>query len=72
MTHVAKNKLRGYASLSLLERQCHHTYFQEPQTKVWLFDLLVIPSLMYALLVWVAGVPHFMWVQLETQLVMML
>ena len=73
MTQAAKDRLtRGYASLSLLERQCHHAYFQEPQTKGWLFDALVTPSLMYASIVWAPGLPSFMWTQLERPLVMML
>ena len=34
MIQEAKDRVtRGYASFSLLERQCHHTYFQEQRTK---------------------------------------
>ena len=29
---------RGYTSLSLLERQFHRAYFQEPLTKRWLVE----------------------------------
>ena len=47
--------------LSLLERQCYHTYFLEPQTKGWLFDSLVTPSLMYVVVVWALGLPPFIW-----------
>ena len=28
----------GYAALGALESQCAHLQFQEPQTKLWLFD----------------------------------
>ena len=45
---------------------------RESQTKGWLFDSLVTPSLMYALVVWAPGLPSFMWTQLERSLVMML
>ena len=73
MTRATKDRVtRGHASLALLERQCHQAYFQEPQTKGWLFDSLVTPSLMYASVVWAPGLPSFMWMQLERPLVMML
>ena len=58
--------------IDLRERQCHHAYFQEPRSNGWLFDSLVTPSLMYALVVWAPGLPSFMWMQLERPLVMML
>ena len=37
----------GYAALGTLERQCAHIQFQEPRTKLWLFDTLVTPTLLY-------------------------
>ena len=73
MTQAAKDRLtKGYASLSLLERQCHQAHFQEPRTKGWLFDSLVTPSLMYASVVWAPGLSPSTWNQLERPLVMML
>ena len=73
MTQAAKDRLtKGYASLSLLERQCHQAHFQEPRTKAWLFDTIVTPSLMYVALVWTPGLPTHIWTQLERPLVMML
>ena len=43
---------RGYAALGALERQCAHLQFQEPQTKLWLFDTLVTPTLLYGVQTW--------------------
>ena len=40
------------ASLSLLEKQCHQAYFQEPRTKRWFVNALVTPSLIYVTMVW--------------------
>ena len=37
----------GYATICALERQCAHLQFQEPQTKLWLIDTLVTPTLLY-------------------------
>ena len=37
----------GYAALGALERQYAHLQFQEPRTKLWLFDTLVTPTLLY-------------------------
>ena len=54
------------------------SYFQEPQTKGWLFDSLgsfdslVTPSLIYASMVWAPRLQSFMWTQLERLLVTML
>ena len=73
MTQAGKDRLtRGYASLSLLERQCHQAYFQEPRTKGWFFDSLVTSSLMYASVVWAPCLPSLMSMQLERPLVTML
>ena len=41
-----------YAAISALERQCAHLQFQEPRTKLWLFDTLVIPTLRYGVEMW--------------------
>ena len=61
ITHASKDRLtRGYASLLLLETQCHQTYFQNPRTKRWLFNLLVTPFLMNASMIWALGLPPSM------------
>ena len=33
-----------YAVLGPLERKCGQLQFQEPQTKLWLFDILATPT----------------------------
>ena len=43
---------RGYAALGALERQCAHLQFQEPRTKLWLFDTRVTPTLLYGVETW--------------------
>ena len=73
MAQAAKDRLtRGYAALALLERQCHQAHFQEPRTKVWLFDTLVTPALMYASAIWAPGLPTSTWTQIERPQVIML
>ena len=42
---------RVYAAFGALERQCAHLQFQEPQTKLWLFDTHVTPTL-YGIETW--------------------
>ena len=37
----------GYAALGALERQCAHIQFQQPRTKLCLFNRLVKPTLLY-------------------------
>ena len=41
-----------YAALSALERQSARLQFQEPWTKLWLFDTLVTPTLLYGVETW--------------------
>ena len=41
-----------YAALGTRERQCGHLQFQKPQTKLWLFDTLVTPTLLYGVETW--------------------
>ena len=36
----------GYAALDALERQYAHLEFQEPETKLWLYDTLMTPTLL--------------------------
>ncbi|MCO5570021.1 hypothetical protein L7F22_023735 [Adiantum nelumboides] len=43
---------RGFAALGRLERQCAHVQFQEPRTKLWLFESLVTLALLYGSMVW--------------------
>ena len=73
MARAATNRLtRGYAALAMLERQCHQAHFQKPRTKVWLFDTLVTPALMYAAAVWALGLSASSWTQIERLQVLML
>ena len=37
-----------YAALAKLEWPCHQAHFQEPHTKVWLFDNMITLALMYS------------------------
>lgn len=73
MRQAARDRLtRGYASLALLERQCHQSHFQEPRTKGWLFDTMVTPAMMYASPVWAPGLSSADWQRIERPLVLML
>ena len=73
MRQAARDRLtRGYASLALLERQCHQSHFQEPRTKGWLFDTMVTPAMMYASPVWAPGLSSVDWQRIERPLVLML
>lgn len=49
---------RGFAALGALERQCAHIQFQEPRTKLWLFDTLVTPTLLYGAPIWGPSLYH--------------
>ena len=42
----------GYVALGALKRQCAHLSFQEQRTKLWLFDTLVTPTLLYGVETW--------------------
>ena len=73
MAQAARDRLtRGYAALALLERQCHQAHFQEPRMKVWLFDTLVNPALMYASAIWPPELRVSTWTQIERSQVIML
>ena len=64
---------RGYATLNALERQCAHLQFQEAQTKLWLFDTLITPTLLYGVEMWgpsLTNADH--WKDLERPLVSMI
>ena len=41
-----------YANLGSFERECADLQFQEPRTKLWLFDTLVTPIVLYELEMW--------------------
>lgn len=63
---------RGYATLALLERECHQSHFQEPRTKGWLFDTLVTPAAMYASPIWAPGLSSADWQRIKRPLILML
>ncbi len=64
---------RGYAALGTLERQCAHIQFQEPRTKLWLFDTLVAPTLLYGVEIWgPSSYKGHKWTDLERPLVLMI
>jgi hypothetical protein len=54
--------------MGALERQCAHIRFQEPQTKLGLFDTLVTPKLLYGVEICKAH----NWTGLERPLVLMI
>lgn len=57
--HAAEAKYtRGYAALGALERQCTYVQFQESHTKLWLFDMLVTPALLYGSPIWAPSLYH--------------
>ena len=43
---------RVYVALERLERMCSQVQFQEPRTKLWLFDTLVASAMLYGVQVW--------------------
>ena len=49
---------RAYASLGRMERLCSQVQFQEPRTKLWLFDTLVTSAMLYGVQVWGPSVDH--------------
>ncbi|MCO5553894.1 hypothetical protein L7F22_007420 [Adiantum nelumboides] len=63
---------RGFAALGRLERQCAHVQFQELRTKLWLFESLVTPALLYGSMVWGPSLNTEEWRQMERPLVMMI
>lgn len=38
---------QGYLTLGMLEKLCSHVQFQEPKTKLWLFDTMETHALLY-------------------------
>eukprot|EP00250_Pteridium_aquilinum_P019422 c24426_g1_i1 orf=1306-2640(+) len=49
---------RGHAALGGLERMCSQIQFQEPRTKLWLFDTLVTSTLLYGVQIWGPSLDH--------------
>lgn len=55
---VGARQARGFAALGALERQCADIQFQEPRTKLWLFDTLVTSTLLYGAEIWGPSLFH--------------
>ena len=59
LRRAAETRLtRAYAALGGLERMCSQVRFQEPRTKLWLFDTLVASVLLYGVQVWGSSLDH--------------
>ena len=53
MRKAATSRLmRGYAALAQLEKMCSLIQFQEPRTKLWLFDTLATSTALYGVQIW--------------------
>ena len=63
---------RAYAALGGLERMCSQVQFQEPRTKLWLFDTLVASAMLYGVQVWGPSVDQDKWKSMERPLVSMI
>ncbi|MCO5603414.1 hypothetical protein L7F22_057564 [Adiantum nelumboides] len=73
MKKVADNRLsRAYAALGGLERMCSQVQFQEPRTKLWLFDTLVTSAMLYGVQVWGPSVDQDSWRAMERPLISMI
>ncbi|MCO5600245.1 hypothetical protein L7F22_054355 [Adiantum nelumboides] len=70
---AANNRLsRAYAALGGLERMCSQVQFQEPRTKLWLFDTLVTSAMLYGVQVWGPSVDQDSWRAMERPLISMI
>ena len=59
LRRAAETRLtRAYAALGRMERMCSQVQFQEPRTKLWLFDTLVTSAMLYGVQVWGPSVDH--------------
>ncbi|RYA67266.1 hypothetical protein DD598_28985, partial [Enterobacter cloacae complex sp. 2DZ2F16B1] len=59
LKRAAETRLtRAHAALGRLERMCSQVQFQEPQTKLWLFDTLVASALLYGAEIWGPSLDH--------------
>ena len=63
---------RAYATLGGLERMCSQVQFQEPRTKLWLFDTLITSTMLYGVQVWGPSMDHDRWRIMERPLVSMI
>ena len=73
LRRAAETRLtRAYAALGGLERMCSQVQFQEPRTKLWLFDTLVASAMLYGAQVWGPSVDHTGWRRMERPLVSMI
>jgi len=53
LRRAAQTRLtRAYAALGKMERMCSQVQFQEPRTKLWLFDTLVTSAMLYGVQIW--------------------
>ena len=56
---AAKTRLtRAGTALGRMEKMCSQIQFQEPRTKLWLFDTLVTSVMLYGVQVWGPSVDH--------------
>ena len=59
LRRAAETRLtRAYVALGRLERMCWQVQFQEPRTKLWLFDTLVASTMLYGVQIWGPSVDH--------------
>lgn len=63
---------RAYAALGGLERMCSQIQFQEPRTKLWLFDTLVTSAMLYGVQIWGPSVDQDSWRSMERPLISMI
>ena len=63
---------RAYAALGGLEGMCSQVQFQEPRTKLWLFDTLVTSAMLYGVQVWGPSVDQDNWRAMERPLISMI
>ncbi|KAH7446947.1 hypothetical protein KP509_01G083500 [Ceratopteris richardii] len=63
---------RASAALGGLERMCLQVQFQEPRTKLWLFDTLVAFTMLYGAQVWGPSIGQDGWKVMERLLVSMI
>ena len=56
---AAKTRLtRAYTALGRMAKMCSQVQFQEPRTKLWLFDTLVTLVMLYGVQIWGPSVDH--------------
>ena len=49
---------RAYAAMGRMERMCSQVQFQEPRTKLSLFDTLITSAVLYGVQIWGPSVDH--------------